>query len=61
MKSIERGVMAKHVYNLILIACDRLSNCDGQTTELFKIHAMLLQMHFTVLLIVVWIYSQGII
>ena len=57
MKSIECGVMAKHVYNLI--ACDRLSNCDGQTTELFKIHAMLLQMHFTVLLIVVWIYSQG--
>ena len=59
MKSIECGVMAKHVYNLI--ACDRLSNCGGQTTELFKIRAMPLQMHFTVLLIVVWIYSQGII
>ena len=57
MKSIECGVM--NVYKLI--ACDRLSNWDGQTTELFKIRAMLLQMHFTVLLIVVWIYSQGII
>ena len=58
--SIECGVMAKHIYNLI--ADDRLSIRDGQTIEHFKIPAMpLLQMHFTVLLIVVWIYSQGII
>lgn len=40
---------------------DRLSIRDGQTVEQFKIPAMPLQMHFTVLLIVVWIYSQGII
>lgn len=59
MKSIECGVMAKHVYNLI--AGDRLSKCNGQTTELFKIRAMPLQVHFKVLLTVVWIYSQGII
>ena len=57
--SIECGAMAKHIYNLI--ADDRLSIRDGQTIEQFKIPAMPLQMHFTVLLIVVWIYSQGII
>ena len=57
--SIECGVMAKHIYNLI--ADDRLSIRDGQTIEQFKNPAMPLQMHFTVLLIVVWIYSQGII